>query len=105
MKKSETWYCLSLGDGMIASGPAAEIEAEFQTAFLAAGRPGEMAVFTRPESEGRLHCEVMAYFSPSARAVALAFDARPCAKPERPGLNLLAGEARSWQELFPDSAG
>ena len=43
--------------------------------------PSEMAVFTRPESEGRLHCEVVAYFSPAAGEVAKAFDAIPCGRP------------------------
>lgn len=101
---NSTWYCLSLGDGIVASYSSAEIEERFQISFLAAGSPSTMAVFTRPESEGRLHCEVMAYFSPAAREVALAFDARPCAGPERAGLNLLAGEEGSWQVLFPEAA-
>jgi len=97
------WYRLSLGDGMTASLPSAEIEAAFQTRFLAAGSPSEMAVFTRPESEGRLHCEVIAYFSPAAAAVAAAFDAQPCAKPVQAGLSLLAGAEGSWSALFPES--
>jgi hypothetical protein len=64
-----------------------------------------MAVFTRHESEGRLHCEVMAYFSPSASEAAEAFDGQPCAKPARAGLGLLAGDEESWSLLFPESAG
>jgi hypothetical protein len=99
-----TWHRLSLGDGIVASYFSAEVEESFRKSFLAEGRPSTMAVFTRPESEGRLHCEVVAYFSPAAREVAVAFDARPCTRPERPGLNLLAGEDRCWQELFPESA-
>jgi hypothetical protein len=98
------WYSLSLGDGMMAPTPASEIEAAFLQAFAAAGQPPEMAVFSRPESEGRLHCEVVAYFSPAAAAVAEAFDAEPCAKPVRTGLGLLAGDERSWPVLFPESA-
>lgn len=96
------WYCLSLGDGMMAPMPSAEIEEQFQERFVAAGKPDEMAVFTRPESEGRLHCEVIAYFSPAARNVAIAFDAEPCEKPARAGLGLLAGSERCWSVLFPD---
>lgn len=87
----EPWYTLSLGDGLIAPMPSAEIEAAFQEAFTAAGSPAEMAVFTRPESEGRLHCEVIAYFSPAAQKVAEAFDAESCEKPAHTGLGLLAG--------------
>jgi len=100
----ESWFSVSLGDGMLAPTPSAEIEEVFQPAYAAAGKPPEMAVFTRPESEGRLHCEVIAYFSPAAKEVAKAFDAQPCAKPMRAGLGLLAGEPSSWSVLFPESA-
>jgi hypothetical protein len=95
-----SWYSLSLGDGLMAPGPSAEIEEQFRRLFAAANEPPEMAVFTRPESEGRLHCEVMAYFSPAAAEVAQVFDAEPCAKPERPGLGLLCGDQRAWPLLF-----
>ncbi|HLO30854.1 MAG TPA: hypothetical protein VK249_17040 [Anaerolineales bacterium] len=101
----EPWYSVSLGDGIMAATPSAEIEEAFLQAFAAGGRPLDMAVFTRPESEGRLHCEVIAYFSPAAAQVAQEFDAEPCAKPERAGLGLLAGDEHSWSVLFPESAG
>ena len=52
-----------------------------------------MAVFVRSVSEGRLHCEVIAYFSPAAADVAKTFDGQPCPKPAREGLGLLAGLA------------
>jgi len=97
------WYSVSLGDGMMVPLPSAEIEELFQRSFTAAGGPNDMAVFTRSESEGRLHCEVIAYFSPSAVDVAKAFDAQPCAKPARAGLGLLAGDEGSWPVLFPES--
>jgi hypothetical protein len=89
---------------MMAAIPTAEIEESFQRSFAAAGKPLAMAVFTRPESEGRLHCEVIAYFSPAARDVALAFDAEPCEKPARAGLGLLAGAEQAWSALFPEAS-
>ncbi len=97
------WYCISLGDGMMAPLPTAEIEDAFLASFSAAGSPPEMAVFTRPESEGRLHCEVIAYFSPAAQEVAEACDAEPCGKPARSGLGLLAGMEECWSVLFPEA--
>jgi hypothetical protein len=100
-----SWYLLNLGDGMTAGTPGAEIEAAFLRLFTAAGRPAEMAVFTRPESEGRLHCEVIAYFSPAAVDVAERFDAEPCEKPARSGLGLLAGDERAWSVLFSEHDG
>lgn len=99
----DTWHSKSLGDGMMAAMPADEIEAAFLQLFSAAGKPLDMAVFTRHESEGRLHCEVMAYFSPAARDVAQAFDAEPCEKPSRAGLGLLVGDTLSWSALFLES--
>jgi hypothetical protein len=101
----EFWYSTSLGDGMMAVTPAAEIQEAFLHSFNAAGQPPNMAVFTRLESEGRLHCELIAYFSPSAREVADTFDAEPCEKPARTGLDLLAGDDRSWSVLFPEEVG
>jgi len=82
--------------------PSAEIEKAFLQLFLAAGRPLNMAVFTRLESEGRLHCEVMAYFSPGAKDVAKAVGAQPCEKSSRVGLGLLAGDELSWSVLFSE---
>jgi hypothetical protein len=99
----EPWYSKELGDGIMASTPADEIEQAFQRLFDAAGRPLTMAVFTRLESEGRLHCEMTAYFSPAAKEVAVAVDAQPCEKPARAGLGLLAGDKLAWSVLFPES--
>lgn len=97
----KTWHSLSLGDGMTSGMPSAEIE----EAFAAARRSAAEAVFTRPESEGRLHCEVIAYFSPAAQDLAKAFDAEPCEPPIRAGLSLLAGDEASWAVLFPENDG
>jgi len=99
----EFWYSKELGDGIMASMPSDEIQEAFLKSFVEAGKPLNMAVFTRYESEGRLHCEVTAYFSPAAADVAKAFDAEPCEKPSRTGLGLLAGDERSWSTLFPES--
>lgn len=95
------WYALNLGDGVTALEPLSDLESRFRAAFEQTGRPKDMAVFTRHESEGRLHCEFMVYFSPAARAVGLALDAKPCGRPSPRGLSLLAGSAESWPLLFP----
>lgn len=104
-KRMESWYSISLGDGITAPTPSDDIEQIFVESFNAAGKPADMAVFTRAESEGRLHCEVIAYFSPAARKVAKVFDAQPCEKPERVGLGLLAGDSNCWSVLFPEISG
>lgn len=94
------WYSLELGDGIMAPVASAEIETAFQRVSATSGMPIDMAVFTRSESEGRLHCEVIAYFSPAAQAVAREFNAHPCSPPTRVGLTLLAGDEQAWSVLF-----
>jgi hypothetical protein len=98
----EAWYVASLGDGMTAGLPSEEIRQAVLRLFPAGDAPPRLAVFTRLESEGRLHCEVLAYFSPAAGELARAFGAQPCAKPQRMGLDLLAGNARAWSALFDE---
>lgn len=99
----DSWHSKELGDGIMAAMPSDEIVKTFLQQFKGAGKPPNMAVFTRLESEGRLHCEVIAYFSPAAQGVAEAFDAQPCEKPSRAGMALLAGDKLSWSLLFPES--
>jgi len=96
----KSWYTKDLGDGMMSSVPEGQIREAFLRLFESTGEPHDMAVFTRGESEGRLHCEVVAYFSPAAEQIAITFDARPCARPPRAGLGLLAGDEESWSVLF-----
>ena len=98
------WHSIGLGDGIMAAEPSEEIQTLFSEIFSANGMPPDMAVFTRHESEGRLHCEVVAYFSPAASGVAQAFDAEPCQMPVRAGLGLLAGAERAWSILFGETA-
>lgn len=101
----DIWYSINVGDGIMAATHSVEIEEIFLQMFITAEKPLTMAVFTRLESEGRLHCEVIAYFSPAAKDVAKVFGAQGCEKPAREGLGLLAGDTRSWSILFPESAG
>ena len=98
----ENWYSKELGDAITASMPSAEIEQAFERIFVTAGKPLNMAVFTRQESVGRLHCEVTAYFSPAAKDVARAFDAQPCERPVPNNLTLLTGDTLAWSMLFPE---
>ena len=99
----QTWFSQPLGDGVWAYAPKEQIREQFAPLFAAAGSPLDMAVFTRHELEGRLQCEVVAYFSPAAAALAQGLGAQPCEKPTSNDLDLLAGEAASWAVLFPDA--
>ena len=90
---------------MLAGDLLDRITETFLAARKVAPDPGEMAVFIRHESEGRLHCEVKAYFSPAAVSVARAVGAESCARPIPDRLNLLAGSEDSWSALFPGGSG
>lgn len=96
------WYSKPLGDGIWADIPSEEIRQIFQPLFESAGRPAEMAVFTR-HKEGSLHCEWVAYFSPAAEEVAKAVGAGSCGKPAPEGLELLTGNTDCWLMLFGES--
>jgi len=98
------WFHRSLGDAMMAFEPQARIEALYRAGHGASRRDG-IAVFVRYESEGRLHCEVEAYFSPAAAAIAREMEAMPCERPARSGLSLLVGAEESWAMLFPGEEG
>lgn len=98
---SNFWSSLSLGDGIWAYSHIDQVRDTFGPLFVLAGAPLDMAVFTRYESEGRLQCEVIAYFSPAAATVAHIFNALPCEKPHRDNLDLLGGDAGCWPVLFP----
>jgi len=97
----DTWYTCNLGDAMLAAEPMEEIRVSVLSLSQRSGAAGDMAVFVRHESEGRLHCEAKAYFSPAAAAVAQAFGATACARPSPRDLGLLAGSEAAWEILFP----
>ena len=101
-----TWFSKSLGGAIYGGdGVLAKLDAEVRQILARAGDPPDMAVFTRLESEGRLHCELVVYFSPAAYQVADLFGADPCEKPVRAGLDLIAGNTTCWSVLFPEGGG
>ena len=94
------WFSRNLGDAVMAQDEVGELEARCSEVFEQSNRPEDMAVFIRHESEGRLHCEVVVYFSPASRSLASEFGAEPCQRPSPNGLGLLAGSEESWAVLF-----
>ena len=95
------WFTKNLGDAMLAGDLLDQISKYFRTAYEASNGSKEMAIFIRHASEGRLHCEVKAYFSPASVVVARYVDAEPCERPAPDGLSLLVGSEESWSALFP----
>lgn len=91
-----TWFVKNLGDAMLATDALHEAQALFSKRYQRDGAPTDMAIFSRHESEGRLHCELKLYFSPASINVAQALGARPCGKPDKNDLSLLAGSKEAW---------
>jgi hypothetical protein len=96
------WFLKNLGDAMLVGDQQERIKQLFLSAYSDTDSPKEMAAFIRHESEGRLHCEVIIYFSPMSTAVAREVNAGPCEKPSPDGLSILAGSQESWRVLFPE---
>lgn len=103
----DTWHVKELGDAAYGVDQLLEesLQPLFREIYARAGSPPDMAVFTRLESEGRLHCELVVYFSPAVAEVARTFGAGPCLRPAPAGLKLFAGDERAWSALFPERMG
>jgi len=98
---TENWYTKNLGDAMLAGAALDRIKAQFLSAVQETGKSGQMAVFIRHQSEGRLHCEVSVYFTPATAVLAKAVGATPCDPPSPDDLGLLAGAEDSRARFFP----
>ncbi len=92
------WFAKELGDGVDAAAPRAEIQKTFKAAYVSAGKPPGMAVFTRYDLEANV---VSVYFTPEAAFLASVFSAHSCDKPPAEGIGLLVGDDRAWEIYFP----
>lgn len=96
------WLKKNLGDAILARDEQEKLKAYLEKAYDSAGNQADMASFYRHESEGRLHCEVIVYLSPSSRAIVSGINASPCKKPAPHSLSLLAGSVEAWRIHFPE---
>jgi len=94
------WFVKNMGDAMLGWDSLDRIETLYTSLYGVDDGRRDIAVFIRHESEGRLHCEVMAYFSPDAFLLATALDAAPCVRPSKHDLSLHVGSEDCWQMLF-----
>lgn len=84
-----TWFRKNLGDATLASAELDRISALFTQYYAHTAAPP--ALFTRHESAGRLHCQLILYCSPTSHALAADIQARPCRTPQLQDLSLVCG--------------
>ena len=90
------WFCRSLGDGLLATGPLNEIEQAF-TRLHPAAAPSDAAAFVRHHLDG-LQCEVTVFLSPPLAELARQFGAHHCYPPDVHEVELLVGSAAALQQ-------
>ena len=85
------WFYINLGDAMLATEALYQLKNDFNDHFQKMQSPKDMTLFYRHETEARLHCEVVVYFSPACTPIAKILNAKPCKIPSMVGLSYLAG--------------
>ncbi|WP_246499664.1 hypothetical protein [Thiothrix unzii] len=104
-KPMTAWFTKNLGDAMLAHPALEQLRELFGQTYGLNGYADDTALFTRHESEGRLHCEVNVYFSPATFSIATVVNATPCRKPIPTDLGLFMGSEAAWPALFPHQRG
>lgn len=102
--RNSPWFLINLGDATLVDNELELLRQRLSVAFTQAGSPKNMAAFMRHEADGRLHCEVKIYLSPTWNSTAKVFQATPCKKPSASDLSLLIGCQGAWSALFPKGA-
>jgi hypothetical protein len=100
--KNKYWFKINLGDAMLAGIAQEELEKSFSNVIENTVHSKEMAMFIRHENQGRLHCELVVYFSPACDSIATKLDATPCMNPSVNDLSLCIGDSESIALLFPE---
>lgn len=98
------WYCCNRGDALLATVQQEQMRHSFIAHYTVAqltDAEAPAALFASHRSDGRLHCELLLYFSPAAEELAKQWGAYPCRRPPPDNLGLLAGLSSAWARLFP----
>lgn len=90
------WFYINLGDAMLATEALYQLKDDFNDHIQKMNCVKDMTLLYRHEAEGRLHCELMVYFSPSSATIAKRLGAKPCKTPSMTGLSYLSGSDKAW---------
>jgi hypothetical protein len=89
------WFRKNLGDASLAGESLEQIKQLFLQTYADQSPTFDKALFYHHLSEGRLHCEIVVYFSPATAEFAAQVAASPCQKPEVFGLSLLVSDRQT----------
>jgi hypothetical protein len=98
----KNWFSINLGDAMLAAEALECVETKFAAHYHRRETSNDTAIFTRHESEGQLHCDLIIYLSPALAELARELNAKTCKTPSPHSLSLLAGNKGAWLRLFPE---
>jgi hypothetical protein len=97
----DSWYSLEITGGDLAKATMQRVMDAFMPKYVGSGRPSDMAIFS---SHNKALNTWTLYFSPKALSLALRFGAsRFDGEFVDQDLDLLAGDAKSIDILFPDA--
>lgn len=85
---ADNWYRLNLGDAMLAETQLFQLRKDFLQYLQATPETERKQLYTRHESKGSLHCELIAYLTPDCRDFACQKNAMACPPPCEAGLSL-----------------
>ena len=86
------WFYSNLGDAIMATESLVTIRRLFIESHAEKPNTEKRTIYFKHVSEGRLHCEVFVYFSPSAKPLAITFEASPCEQPFLSELGILISD-------------
>lgn len=85
----ETWFRLNLGDAMLVGQELSRIRSRFSGYLQTSPDKDNQQIYTRHESKGSLHCELILYLTPGCHGFARQINAAACRKPSPDGLSPL----------------
>ncbi len=78
----ENWFCLDLGDAMVAAGQLPSLAESLAQLRAGVADSAALQACYRHETRAGLHCHVVVYLAPAFAPFARRLGASPCAKPK-----------------------
>ncbi|UJF25156.1 hypothetical protein L0B52_03135 [Suttonella sp. R2A3] len=89
------WFCVNLGDALMAQSMLYELEKTLNECYQASGQPETMFAAFRHESHD-LHCHIKLYLTNDLQQAAQLDNARRCPQPSEDDVSYLSGNRNFW---------